>query len=46
MNLVMAALASNLGPFRDDGGSNSENRSEGKLKDREEKESQKESKKE
>jgi hypothetical protein len=44
----MASLASNLRPFRDDGGSNSKIRLEGKLRDWEDsrKESRKESKKE
>jgi hypothetical protein len=48
MNLLMVALSSKLGPFRDDGGSNLENRSEGKLEDQEDsgKESRKESEKE
>jgi hypothetical protein len=35
MNLLMVALARNLRPFRDDGGSNSEIRSEGKSGDQE-----------
>jgi hypothetical protein len=35
MNLLMAALASNIRMFKDDGGSNSENRSKGKSKDQE-----------
>jgi hypothetical protein len=48
MNLLMVALARKLRPFRDDGGSNSEIRSEGKSGDQEDpgKESQKEPKKE
>jgi hypothetical protein len=48
MNLLVLALASKLGPFGDDGGSNSENRSEGKSEDHEDsgKESWKESEKE
>jgi hypothetical protein len=48
MSLLMVALASNLRPFREVGGSNSEIISEGKLRDNEdpEKESRKEPKKE
>jgi hypothetical protein len=48
MNLLMVALARKLRPFGDDGGSNSEIRSEGKLGDQEDlgKESWKESEKE
>jgi hypothetical protein len=48
MNLLMVALASKLRPFRDDGGSNSEIRLEGKLGDQEDsgKESWKEYEKE
>jgi hypothetical protein len=38
MNLLMVALASKIRPFRDDGGSNSKNRLEGKSEYREEKE--------
>jgi hypothetical protein len=41
MKLLMASLASNIRPFRDHGGSNSENSSEGKSEDYEENESQK-----
>jgi hypothetical protein len=33
MNLLMADIASNLRPFKDDGGSNSKIRSEGKSGD-------------
>jgi hypothetical protein len=33
MNLLVVALERNLGPFRDDGGSNAENKSEEKLED-------------
>jgi hypothetical protein len=35
MNLLMETLASKLRPFEDDGGSNSEIRSERKLRDQE-----------
>jgi hypothetical protein len=35
MNILMESLASNLGPFRDDGRSNSKIKSEGKSRDRE-----------
>ena len=35
MNFLMASLARNLGSFRDDGGSNSENKSKRKSKDQE-----------
>jgi hypothetical protein len=35
MNLLMEALENKLGPFRDDGGSNLENISEGKSEDQE-----------
>jgi hypothetical protein len=48
MNLLIMALARNIGPFGDDGGCNSENRSEGKSKDDEDsgKESRNKSEKE
>jgi hypothetical protein len=48
MNLLMAALARKIGPFGDDGGSNSKIESEGKSRDQENprNESRKEPKKE